>query len=99
MNRHEEQFAQASNATRTVTICKTARQAPRALHFANSPPTGCRRAAEYELRRIQRHLERLEAQRESPFFVKDTERAIAALEARLRTLLEDGNLAFGDRRK
>jgi hypothetical protein len=51
--------------------------------------TGCRRAAEYELRRIQRHLERLEAQRESPFFVKDTERAIAALEARLRTLLED----------
>ena len=61
--------------------------------------TGCRRAAEYELRRIQRHLERLEAQRQSPFFVKDTERAIAALEARLRTLLEDGNLAFGDRRK
>ena len=53
--------------------------------------TGCRRAAEYELRRIQRHLERLEAQRESPFFVKDTERAIAALEARLRTLLEDAD--------
>ena len=70
---------------------------------AGRPPSycspGCRRAAEYELRRIQRHLERLEAQRQSPFFVKDTERAIAALEARLRTLLEDGNLAFGDRRK
>jgi hypothetical protein len=53
--------------------------------------TGCRRAAEYELRRIQRHLERLEAQRESLFFVKDTERAIAALEARLRTLLAADN--------
>ena len=32
--------------------------------------TGCRRAAEFELRRIQRHLERLEAQRESPFFAR-----------------------------
>jgi hypothetical protein len=53
--------------------------------------TGCRRAAEYELRRIQRHLERLEAQRESRFFAKDTERAIAALEVRLRTLLEDAD--------
>jgi hypothetical protein len=41
--------------------------------------------------RIQRHLERLEAQRESPFFAKDTERAIAALEVRLRTLLEDAD--------
>ena len=53
--------------------------------------TGCRRAAEYELRRIQRHLERLEARRELPFFVEQTERAIAALEARLRTLLEDAD--------
>ena len=53
--------------------------------------TGCRRAAEYELRRIQRHLERLEARRELPFFTKETECAIAELEARLRTLLEDAD--------
>ena len=53
--------------------------------------TGCRRAAEYELRRIQRHLERLEAQRESPMFAAGAERAIAELEARLRTLLEDAD--------
>ena len=70
-------------------------RAPLTPTAAGRPPsycsTGCRRAAEYELRRIQRHLERLEAQRESPFFVKDTERAIAALEARLRTLLEDAD--------
>jgi hypothetical protein len=52
--------------------------------------TGCRRAAEYELRRIQRHLERLEAQRESPMFAEGAEDAIATLEARLRILLDDG---------
>jgi hypothetical protein len=67
---------------------------------AGRPPsycsTGCRRAAEYELRRIQRHLERLETQLESPFFVEQTERAIAALEARLRTLLADKEVALDD---
>jgi hypothetical protein len=52
--------------------------------------TGCRRAAEYELRRIQRHLERLEAQRESPLFAEGAEHAIGELEARLRILLDDG---------
>ena len=36
----------------------------------------------------------MEAQRESPFFVKDTERAIAALEARLRTLLPNPDEAW-----
>ena len=58
---------------------------------AGRPPsycsTGCRRAAEYELRRIQRHLERLEGRRDLPFFAKEIECAIAELEARLRTLL------------
>ena len=58
--------------------------------------TGCRRAAEYELRRIQRHLERLEAQRESPMFAAGTERAIAELEVRLRTLLTDEDVALDD---
>lgn len=40
---------------------------PRTAPKTGRPPTycgdGCRRAAEYELRRIQRHLERLEAER------------------------------------
>ena len=68
---------------------------PRAGRRATARPAagGPRR---YELRRIQRHLERLKAQRESPFFVKDTERAIAALEARLRTLLADKDVALDD---
>jgi hypothetical protein len=41
--------------------------------------------------RIQRHLERLEAQRESPMFAEGVEDAIAELEARLRMLLADAD--------
>jgi hypothetical protein len=64
------------------------------MGLPNYYSTRCRRAAEYELRRIQRHLERLAAQRESPMFAAGAERAIAELEARLRTLLadEDGDI-------
>jgi len=64
-----------------------------------SPPTGrpprycsvgCRRAAEYELRRIQRHLERLERQSEwvARDYLKEHRAKIAQLEARLKELLE-----------
>jgi hypothetical protein len=59
--------------------------------------TGCRRATEYELRRIQRHLERLEVQRESPMFAAGAEHAIDELEARLRTLLADEDGVIDDR--
>ena len=52
---------------------------------------GCRRAAEFELRRLQRHLERLERQAESPWLspsgLKETQDRIAQLEVRLRLLL------------
>ncbi len=65
----------------------------------------CRRAAEYERKRIQRHLERLEIQGEElgqsrwklsdtlgrthRQQVNDNRKAIAAKEARLRELLEE----------
>ena len=59
--------------------------------------TGCRRAAEFELRRLQRHLERLERQRETPLLTDLAERAIDELEARLRTLLGDEDRAIHNR--
>ena len=60
------------------------------MELPNYYATRCRRAAEYKVRRIQRHLERLETQRESPLFAEGAEVAIATLEARLRILLDDG---------
>jgi hypothetical protein len=58
--------------------------------------TGCR-AAEHELRRLQRHLERPERQRETPLQADLAERAIDELEARLRTLLADEDRAIHNR--
>lgn len=62
--------------------------------------TGCRRGAEYELRRLQRHLERLEERLGNERLwrngtawkqrVRDLEAAIAAAEGRLKCLLTIG---------
>lgn len=67
--------------------------------------TACRRAAEYELKRLQRHLERLETEGEELRHsriklgdwlgrshrqqVNDNRKAIARAEERLRDLLEE----------
>ena len=76
---------------------------------AGRPPrycsTACRRAAEHEIRRLNRHLERLETEAEGLRHsrwklsdtlgrthrqqVGDTRRAIAEKETRLRELLEE----------
>ena len=76
---------------------------------AGRPPSycsrACRRAAEYELKRLQRHLERLETEREELRHsrlklgdmlgrthrqqVSDNRRALAEKETRLRELLEE----------
>ena len=82
---------------------------PLAKPATGRPPrycsTGCRRAAEYEIRRLNRHLERLESDRETLANyrtryrdllgrthrqqVADTVQAIAGAEARLKKLLDD----------